>query len=143
MEFTEIKYPNIIELNSIGSPELGYITVGEQLKDVPFEIKRTYWTYFTPHNVKRGQHAHRQLDQLIVSVCGSLKMELETIDGKTFEFILDTPNKGLLLHSYTWRKMTFSHNAVLLCLASELYRESDYIREYSEFEILKSKFNAK
>lgn len=137
----EIKYPSLIELNSIGSPELGYITVSEQLSDVPFEIKRTYWTYFTPHNIQRGQHAHKDLDQLIVAVTGIIKMELETIDGKTFEFILDSPNKGLLLHDYTWRKMTFSHNAVLLCLASQIYRESDYIRDYEDFKQYKLDYN--
>ena len=54
--------PHIIQLEKIGSPSLGYITVAEYQKNIPFEIKRVYWTYFTPNDVLRGGHAHRKLN---------------------------------------------------------------------------------
>ena len=57
--------PTIIEFPKIGSSELGYITIAEAQKNIPFDIKRVYWTYFTPQDVVRGGHAHKNLEQVI------------------------------------------------------------------------------
>jgi hypothetical protein len=133
-----IKSPSLIDLGSIGSSELGFITVCEEGGRIPFEIKRAYWTYFTPNNVKRGGHAHKNLKQVIVSVSGIIKIKTETLEGKLESFTLDNPDKGLYIENFCWREIKFSHNAVLLCLASEIYRESDYIRDYSEFKKLRT-----
>lgn len=133
-----IKNPFLIELGSIGFSEIGFITIFEESDKLPFNIKRTYWTYFCPNNLKRGGHAHKNLKQVIVSVSGEIQIMTETLNGKKQNFILDRPDKGLYIESYCWREITFSQNAVLLCLASDIYREADYIREYSEFQKLKN-----
>ncbi|WP_213277818.1 sugar 3,4-ketoisomerase [Chryseobacterium indologenes] len=126
--------PHIINLNKIGSPELGYITISEAQKDVPFDIKRVYWTYYTPQDVSRGGHAHKNLQQLIVAVAGTITFNTEDKDGKKEVFVLDSPNTGLYIPKLVWRDIKFSHSAVLLCLASELYDEDDYFRNYQDFK---------
>lgn len=124
--------PHIVDLGQIGSSALGYITVAEPPANVPFDIKRVYWTYYTPHNVVRGEHAHKQLQQIIVAVNGIIEFELI---GKDYHqtFKLTKPNEGLYIPKQYWRNITFSHSAVLLCLASMEYSEDDYIRNYDDF----------
>jgi dTDP-4-dehydrorhamnose 3,5-epimerase-like enzyme len=124
----------LIDFPKLGDSTLGYITIAEYQKSVPFEIKRVYWTYYTPHNVIRGNHAHRELEQLIFAVSGVIDFHFENNSGETFDFKLDQPNRGLYIPCGLWRTIKLSHNAVLLSLASRPYEESDYIREYSEFK---------
>jgi dTDP-4-dehydrorhamnose 3,5-epimerase-like enzyme len=126
--------PCMINLPTMGSPELGYITVAEPGKVIPFDVKRVYWTYYTPHHVIRGQHAHRSLEQILVAVNGEIRVDLEDTQGHRYEFLLNEPHKALYIPSMMWRIITFSHDAVLLCLASKPYEESDYIRNYEEFK---------
>lgn len=127
--------PRLVEFAKIGSPALGYISVGEN-SALPFAIQRVYWTYFTPDSVIRGHHAHYDLEQLIFATSGRIEFVLEGLDGKTETFVLDSPNVGLYIPKLYWRTIKFSHNAVLMCLASMEYGESDYIREYGEFRKL-------
>lgn len=126
--------PHLVSLKSIGDPSIGYITISEIQKDIPFDIKRVYWTYYTPQNVTRGYHAHKALRQIIFAVSGTIRFKVECREGKKHEFILDQPHIGLYLPPFAWREIQFSHNAVLLCLASEWYEESDYIRDYNKFK---------
>ncbi|UEQ75488.1 sugar 3,4-ketoisomerase [Chryseobacterium arthrosphaerae] len=130
--------PQIINLNKIGSPELGYITISEAQKDVPFDIKRVYWTYYTPQDVSRGGHAHKNLQQLIVAVAGTITFNTEDKNGDKKVFVLDSPNQGLFIPKLIWRDIKFSHSAVLLCLASEFYDEKDYVRNYEDFKKLRN-----
>lgn len=111
----------------------GTLIALEQMKNVPFEIKRVYYMYNTVPGVRRGFHAHKQLKQILICVKGSCKILLD--DGKEkAEVSLDEPNKGLIIESHLWREMfDFSEDAVLMVLASELYDEADYIRNYDEF----------
>lgn len=125
--------PQYINFSKIGSSSLGYITVAESEKNVPFEIKRVYWTYFTPNEVTRGGHAHYDLEQVIFAVSGIIEFTTEELNGQKRTFILDNPNIGIYIPKMVWRDIKFSHNAVLLCLASKLYDESDYIRDYPVF----------
>ncbi len=125
--------PHIIELNSIGSPNLGYITVAEYQKNIPFNIKRVYWTYYTPNKVTRGHHAHKALEQCIFAVNGKIEFELINVNGEKSTFILDSPEIGLYVPPMHWRTIKFSHSAVLLCLASDVYKKNDYIRDYNQF----------
>lgn len=134
MDISTSLSPCLIQFNAIGSSELGYITAVQYPKDLPFVIKRVYWTYFTPHNVERGNHAHRYLHQVIIAVSGIIKFTIEGINGNKSEFVLDNPNTGLYLPPMHWRTIHFSHNAVLLCLASEEYHADDYIRDYNEYK---------
>jgi WxcM-like, C-terminal len=128
--------PHLIDFQSIGTPELGYITVAENNKNVPFDIKRVYWTYYTPQSVKRGGHAHHNLYQVIFSVSAHITITTESLSGEKQTFLLDNPQIGLYIPKLYWRDIVFSHSAVLLCLASEPYEVDDYIRNYDEFKSL-------
>ena len=96
-----------------------------------------YWTYFTPDEVNRGFHAHKELQQVIVAVSGLIKFNIKNNLGEELEFILDDPSKGLMIPKMYWREISFSHNAVLLCIASEIFDENDYIRNFKEFTTTK------
>lgn len=129
--------PHFIIFDKIGKPNLGYISVAENSENIPFEIQRVYWTYFTPQDITRGGHAHLELEQVIIAVSGVITFYIEDIDGNKSEFILDRPDKGLYIPKRIWRDIKFSHNAVLLCLASKKYKEDDYVRDYETFTELK------
>ncbi|MFD2718417.1 sugar 3,4-ketoisomerase [Hymenobacter monticola] len=129
--------PRFIDFPKIGSSALGYISVAQN-SALPFEIKRVYWTYFTPDSMIRGHHAHHELQQLIFATSGIIEFTLEDLDGNQQTYLLDSPNKGLYIPRLYWRTIKFSHNAVLLCLASMEYEESDYIRSYYEFTKLRA-----
>ncbi|WP_226063796.1 sugar 3,4-ketoisomerase [Kaistella polysaccharea] len=130
------KIPHLIMFDRIGSAGLGYISVAEVSKNIPFDVKRVYWTYYTPQDVIRGGHAHFELEQIIIAVSGIITFATEDSQGNKVDFILDSPEKGLFLPSKIWRDIKFSHNAVLLCLASKKYKDSDYIRDYEIFKKL-------
>ncbi|MFN8356524.1 MAG: FdtA/QdtA family cupin domain-containing protein [Spirosomataceae bacterium] len=135
---TSTDKPSLMYFNSIGSAHLGFITVTEPGLNMPFEIKRVYWTYYTPQNVQRGGHAHFDLHQLIFAVSGKITFYTETLAGQKDTFVLEEPNVGLYIPNLVWRDITFSHSAVLLCLASDIYKSSDYIRSYEQFQSLRS-----
>lgn len=111
----------------------GNLTVAEQLKNIPFEVKRVYWVYDVPSGECRGGHAHKQCREFIVAVSGSFTVTLN--DGREQEtFLLNHPYQGLLVETGIWRTLDdFSSGAVCLVLASELFEEEDYIREYDEY----------
>lgn len=133
MNINNHKGPRLIEFPAIGTSDLGFITVAEHNINVPFEIKRVYWTYFTPNNVIRGGHAHKNLEQLIFAVSGIIEFATQDLHGNKSAFVLDKPQLGLYLPKLVWRDIKFSHSAVLLCLASEVYSEFDYIRDFNQF----------
>lgn len=122
----------IIDLPRIYDPR-GNLTVVEQLKEVPFDIKRVYWTYDVPGGESRGGHAHKKCQSFIIAVSGSFTVRLE--DGHRHEtYHLNHPYQGLLINTGVWRTLEdFSSGAVCLALASELFEENDYIREYDDF----------
>jgi dTDP-4-dehydrorhamnose 3,5-epimerase-like enzyme len=111
----------------------GQLIAIEEHKDLPFDVKRVYYIYDTLEGVRRGFHAHRNLQQILICVSGSCKIHLD--DGhETAEVTLDDPAKGLYISNDMWREMyDFTPGAVLLVLASEYYDESDYIRNYEDF----------
>lgn len=107
----------------------GNITVLENLKSIPFKVKRIYYLYDIPTGESRGFHAHYDLEQYIIAVSGSFEIILE--DGKNdIKFFLNNPNKALHIVPGIWREIVnFSSNAVCLVLASAEYDETDYIRD--------------
>ena len=113
--------------------ERGQLVALEETKDIPFKIKRVYYIYDTKEGVRRGFHAHKCLEQILICVAGSCKIHLD--NGKeTAEVELNNPNEGLYISNAVWREMyDFSPDCVLLVLASELYEEKDYIRNYDDF----------
>ncbi|MFN8307718.1 MAG: FdtA/QdtA family cupin domain-containing protein [Ferruginibacter sp.] len=128
--------PCLIEFPKIGSSQLGYISVAEN-NNLPFEVKRIYWTYFTPESVERGGHSHYELRQILVAMAGRIIVHVESLDGTKEEFVLENPNVGLYMPVNIWHTMRYSHNAVQMCIASMVYEESDYIRDYQTFKSLK------
>lgn len=113
--------------------ERGQLVALEENKDVPFKIKRVYFLFDTKKDVVRGQHAHKSLEQILVCVHGSCKILLDNGSEKMI-VPLETPCEGLYISNDTWREMfDFSDDAVLMVLASELYDESDYIRDYNDY----------
>lgn len=128
----------IIELPKITDPR-GNLTVAEQQKNIPFDIKRVYWTYDVPSGESRGGHAHKALYQLVVATSGSFTVTLD--DGTNRETImLKYPWQGLLIKPGMWRTLDeFSSGAVCMVLASELFDLDDYIYDYEEFLQYKKK----
>lgn len=112
----------------------GDLTVVEGGSDVPFDIARVYYLYNVPVNAERGGHAHRRLRQVIFALSGSFRLRLD--DGvRTEDVTMRDPAQGLLIEPFAWREIDqFSQGAVLMVLASEVYDEAEYIRDYSEFE---------
>jgi len=134
-----VEKPRLIYFTGIGDEEVGYISVAQSNLHVPFEIKRVYWVYQTPAYIERGNHAHIQCVQLLVAVSGKVEIELENIQGEKELFILSAPHIGLLVPVMHWRKIHLDAQAVLLCLASEEFNESDYIRSYDTFKSYREK----
>lgn len=111
----------------------GQLVSLEEFKDIPFRIKRVYYMYDTAPGVHRGKHAHKSLQQILICIHGSCKILLD--NGKEKKIVpLEKPYEGLYVSNNMWREMyDFSPDAVLMVLASELYDESDYIRNYDDF----------
>lgn len=111
----------------------GQLIAIEEMKDIPFSIKRIYYMYDTGKGVRRGFHAHKSLEQILICVHGQCKILLDDGCEKNI-ILLDRPDKGLYLSNNIWREMyDFSSDAVLMVLASDFYNEDDYIRNYDEF----------
>lgn len=126
--------PYIIEFSKIGNSNWGYISVAESERNIPFEIKRVFYTYYTPQEVIRGHHAHHNTEMVLIAVAGKIIVNTEMPNGIKSTFILDKPEMGVYLPKYCWHTMQYSHNAVQLVLASSLYNEADYIRDYDVFK---------
>lgn len=111
----------------------GQLVALEEFKDIPFEIKRVYYMYDTGDSVRRGYHAHKSLEQILICIHGSCKILLDNGEEKKV-VSLEKPYEGLYVANDMWREMyDFSPDAVLMVLASEYYDETDYIRDYDEF----------
>lgn len=129
MDLSEAK---IIQLPKIMDPR-GNLSVIEQNKNIPFEIKRTYWIYDVPGGETRGGHAYKENQEFIVALSGSFDVMLD--DGtrqKTFS--LNRSYMGLFVPKGLWREMSnFSTNSLALVLSSTKYDKEDYIRDYQDF----------
>lgn len=130
--------PYIIQFPKIGKTIEGYISVAEG-NNLPFEVKRVYWTYFTPEDIQRGGHAHHHLEQILIAAAGKIIVTTQMPGEGPQKFVLENATKGLYLPKYCWHTMKYTHNAVQLCLANMIYRESEYIRDYNEFSKLSSR----
>ena len=124
---------SIIELEKHHSDRKGNLSVVENGVTLPFDVKRVYYLYDVPGGESRGSHAHRNLSQLIIATSGSFTVTLfDGVNRKSFT--LNRPYQGLLVRPGMWRDLdNFSSGAVCMVLASEVYREEDYIRDFDEY----------
>jgi len=129
---------SIIEL-PLNHREKGNLTAVENVKNIPFDVQRVYYLYDVPAGETRGGHAHKELRQLIIAASGSFNVVLS--DGKVKRTItMNRPFNGLLVVPGIWRELDdFSSGSVCLVLASHKYDENDYIRDYQEYLVWKTK----
>lgn len=129
---------SIVELDKHHSDCKGNLTIVENGSTLPFDVKRVYYLYDIPGGESRGAHAHKELEQLIVAASGSFTVTLD--DGKCKRsFFLNRPYQGLYVKPGLWRDLVdFSSGAVAMVLASDVYKQEDYMRDYNDFLIFKN-----
>jgi dTDP-4-dehydrorhamnose 3,5-epimerase-like enzyme len=100
---------------------------------LPFEFKRIYYLFDVPSSAFRGGHSHINQHEILIAISGSFEVVLDDGQQKN-KVLLNKPNKGLLIKNNIWRELqNFSSGAVCLVIASDVFEESDYIRDYNEF----------
>ncbi len=130
-ELHSIPRPEKVQTISSSSGKIGVVEFGRQ---VPFMIKRVYYIYAVPSGCDRGAHAHIRLEQFLVVLSGSVDVVLDDGD-ETVSYHMNSSSEGIYIGPGTWRDLkNFSGDAICLVLASELYEESDYIRDYNQFK---------
>jgi hypothetical protein len=135
---TTIDDCKILQFDKHNEDHRGNLTAIEGNITIPYEIKRVYYLYDVPGGESRAGHAHMELNAILIAVSGSFDVKIR--DGKDAKTItLNRPNVGLLLREGIWRDIdNFSSGAVCLVLASALFLEEDYIRDYKQFKEWKS-----
>lgn len=115
----------------------GNLSFAENYRQIPFEIKRTYWIYDVPGGEDRGGHAFRQNEEVVIALSGAFDVVVD--DGSTKKkFLLNRSYYGLYIPAGLWRTMeNFSTNSFALEFGSTHFSEGDYVREYDEFLKLK------
>ncbi|MBF7097819.1 sugar 3,4-ketoisomerase [Alkalibacter mobilis] len=123
----------LINFKTNGNAQQGYLSFFESNKDIPFEIKRIYYIFDVPIESKRGMHTHKKLQQVLWCPNGEVEVLLD--DGKEKKsYLLDSPEKALLVLRGYWHDMYWKKEGSVLCVAaSDYYNEEDYIRDYDEF----------
>jgi hypothetical protein len=122
----------LIEFPKIGNAS-GNLTFIENSRHIPFRIERVYYTYDVPGGAVRGGHAHKALQQVIIAMSGSFDIVLDDGTEKR-RFHLNRSYSGLYVCPMIWREIdNFSSGSVCLVLASAVYDESDYYRDYQSF----------
>lgn len=123
----------IINLPKIADPR-GNLSIIEQIKQIPFEIKRAHWIYDVPGGIDRGGHAYKETEEFIVALSGSFDVVVD--DGLNKEtYSLNRSYFGLYIPKGMWRIMTnFSTNSLALVLSSTDYDENDYVSDYDEYK---------
>lgn len=121
-----LQMPTVVDMR-------GTLTFGEVVQHLPFAPKRYFLVYGVPSKDVRGEHAHRKLEQLLICISGSCMVMVD--DGEhRGQVLLDSPQRALYLPAMTWGvQYKYSADAVLLVLASDVYKADDYIRDYDEF----------
>lgn len=100
---------------------------------LPFEMKRVYYLYDVPGGAERGGHSHKEQQEFLIALSGSFEVVMHDSTNEV-TVTLNIPNKGLLIPTGIWRELkNFSSGAVCLVIASDIYLEEDYIREYEDF----------
>lgn len=114
------------------------VTASSLSAAIPFVVARVYYLHSVPAGAVRGGHAHRELEQVLVAVTGSFTVDLD--DGVERRSVtLDAPHGGLHIPPLMWRELRgFTAASICLVLASMVYDEADYIRDYDDFVAVRS-----
>ena len=133
MNWPNMNSPKILALPKISDPR-GNLSIIEQIKQIPFEIKRVHWIYDVPGGIDRGGHAFKETEEFIVALSGSFDVVID--DGvEKMTFPLNRSYFGLYVPKGMWRTMTnFSTNSLALVLSSTEYNDMDYISDYEEYK---------
>ncbi len=130
-----------MELKIINFPKIqdprGNLTFLQNPDQIPFKIKRVFWTYDVPGGEIRGGHAYNLQEEVIIALSGSFDVIITNADGSTEKFSLNRSYYGLYIPAKTWRHIeNFSTNALGLHVSSESFLKDDYIRDFDEFKII-------
>lgn len=125
----------IVQLPMV-SDTRGCLSFAEAERQIPFAIRRVFWTYNVQNDNMRGDHAHRTCEMVLFPIGGSFDIELD--DGTSKVLLhMDDASRGVYIPPLVWcRLMNFTENAACISLASEEYRAEDYIHDYEEFKAL-------
>ena len=128
---TKTRTTEVLNIPIIHDPRGNLAVIEKEV--VPFETKRVYYLFDVPSGSRRGGHAHKELSQFLVALSGSFDVIVKK--GKLTEKItLNNPAKGLLITPCVWRELeNFSSGAVCLVVASDVYKEEDYIYDFEEY----------
>jgi dTDP-4-dehydrorhamnose 3,5-epimerase-like enzyme len=128
-----MNYVSLISFSKFGNFESGFLSYFQPSIDFGFEIKRIYYIFNTKSDYNRGFHAHKHLKQIMFCPYGKIKVTIRNGESSSV-YILDLPNKGLILKKGFWREIEYlESNSILIVAASDFYDENDYIRNYEEF----------
>lgn len=123
----------ILEFADLGDERGNLVVVEGGGWDIPFDIKRVFYIYGSDADIIRGRHANIKTEFVMINVSGKSKVKVDNGSEQTI-VELDRPRMGLYLSNMVWKDMyDFSADSVLLCLASEHYDASEYIRDYDEY----------
>lgn len=125
--------PYLLTFHQIGSVGAGQLVSTQQAQNLPFAVKRVFWVFDTPPETRRGQHANKITEEVMIAVQGAVTVETESRSGQTQTFTLRDPQQGLYIPPYCWLNIQFAPGTVLLCLTSTDFDEADYILDRQEF----------
>jgi hypothetical protein len=133
-----MKSPKIIKLPKIIDSR-GNLSFLQNPQQLPFEIKRVFWTFDVPGGETRGGHAYKTQEEIIIALSGSFDVIITDRDGSETKYSLNRSYYGLYLPALTWRHMeNFSTNSLSLHLSSLVFNSDDYLREFEYFQNLKN-----
>jgi hypothetical protein len=126
---------SVVSLSKI-SERSGNITIINNSKEIPFDVNRVFYLYDIPGGESRGGHSHIDCHQFLVAISGSFEVVLN--DGVTQrQVLLNRPNQGLHIPPGIWAsEVNFSSGSVCLVLASHIYDEKDYVRDFDNYKII-------
>lgn len=131
--FSEV--PFLIHFEKFGNAPEGFLISTQAETKLPFAVKRIFWVLQVPENRARGNHANFKMQEIVVAVQGKVHIKIEGKAG-TQDFLLQDPTTGLYIPPKCWVNLRLSDKAILLCLGSTDYQETDYIRDYHTFKKL-------
>lgn len=131
--------PVLFSSEFTGNAREGFIVSTQMAANLPFVIRRVFWSFGVPEDIIKGNHAHRKDIKVLVAVQGSIKITTETDLEKTY--YLDSPFQALYVPAMCWIKLHYAPGSILLALSSTDFNPQDYIHNYQEFKLLRQQVN--